>query len=96
MTPARGTCTQAIVAAPKAVAVLPFRNLSADADNAFFSDGITEDLIDALGRVGGLRVASRASAFRFRDQALNLKGRERGAGVGAIVEGSVPAGRSRA
>jgi serine/threonine protein kinase/tetratricopeptide (TPR) repeat protein len=89
VTPSRGTNTQAIAAAAKSVAVLPFRNLSADADNAFFSDGITEDLIDALGRVRGLRVASRASAFRFRDDAQDLKAVGAALGVGAIVEGSV-------
>jgi TolB-like protein/tRNA A-37 threonylcarbamoyl transferase component Bud32/Flp pilus assembly protein TadD len=88
-TPPRGTSTQAIAATPKSVAVLPFRNQSPDADNAFFSDGITEDLIDALGRVGGLRVASRASAFRFRDEALDLHAVGAALGVGAIVEGSV-------
>jgi non-specific serine/threonine protein kinase len=89
VTPARGTSTQALAATQRSVAVLPFRNLSADADNAFFSDGITEDLIDALGRVGGLRVASRASAFRFREEALDLKEIGAALGVGAIVEGSV-------
>jgi TolB-like protein/Flp pilus assembly protein TadD len=89
VTPSRGTSTQALTSAPKSVAVLPFRNLSADAENAFFSDGITEDLIDALGRVGGLRVASRASAFRFRDEALDMKEVGAALGVGAIVEGSV-------
>jgi TolB-like protein/Flp pilus assembly protein TadD len=94
-TPPRGTITQAIAAAPKSVAVLPFRNLSADADNAFFSDGITEDLIDALGRIGGLRVAARASAFRFRETALDLKAVGAALGVGAIVEGSVRRAGSR-
>jgi len=89
VTPPRGTATHAIAAQPKSVAVLPFRNLSADADNAFFSDGITEDLIDALGRVGGLRVASRASAFRFREDGQDLKEVGDALGVGAIVEGSV-------
>jgi serine/threonine-protein kinase len=77
------------VAAVKSVAVLPFRNLSADADNAFFSDGITEDLIDALGRIDGLRVASRASAFRFRDSAQHLQEAATALGVGCVVEGSV-------
>jgi serine/threonine protein kinase len=89
VTPARGTSTHALAAAPKSVAVLPFRNLSADADNAFFSDGITEDLIDALGRIGGLRAASRASAFRFREEAQDLREVGAALGVGAIVEGSV-------
>ena len=94
-TPSRGTSTHAVAAQPKSVAVLPFRNLSADAENAFFSDGITEDLIDALGRVGGLRVASRASAFRFRDDALDMKEVSAALGVGAIVEGSVRRAGSR-
>jgi non-specific serine/threonine protein kinase len=89
VTPIRGTSTHAMAVPPKSVAVLPFRNQSADADNAFFSDGIAEDLIDALGRVGGLRVASRASAFRFRDEALDLKEVGDALGVGAIVDGSV-------
>jgi TolB-like protein len=89
VTPARGTATHPIAVQPKSVAVLPFRNLSADADNAFFSDGITEDLIDALGRIDGLRVASRASAFRFREDGQDLKEVGAALGVGAIVEGSV-------
>ena len=88
VTPSRGTSTKAITVT-KSVAVLPFRNQSADTDNAFFSDGITEDLIDALGRISGLRVASRASAFRFRDDAPNLAAVGAALGVGAIVEGSV-------
>jgi serine/threonine protein kinase len=76
-------------AAQQSVAVLPFRNLSTEADNAFFSDGISEDLIDALGRIPGLRVASRASAFRFRDSGDRLQDVGAALGVGAIVEGSV-------
>jgi non-specific serine/threonine protein kinase len=84
-----GATVPAAAAAQKSVAVLPFRNLSPEVDNAFFSDGITEDLIDALGRIRGLRVASRASTFRFRDQAQNLQEVGAALGVGAIVEGSV-------
>jgi serine/threonine protein kinase len=48
------------------IAVLPFANLSADADNQYFSDGLSEDLTSALARLEGLQVASRTSAFRFR------------------------------
>lgn len=80
---------RAPAAAQKSVAVLPFRNLSNDPDNAFFGDGIAEDLIDALGRVDGLRVASRASAFRFRDDAYSPDAVGAALGVGAIVDGSV-------
>ena len=75
--------------AQRSVAVLPFRNLSMEAENAFFSDGITEDLIDALGRIPGLKVASRASAFRFRDPAQNLQEVGAALGVASVVEGSV-------
>jgi non-specific serine/threonine protein kinase len=81
--------------AQTSVAVLPFRNLSADPDNAIFSDGITEDLIDALGRIDGVRAASRASTFRFRDSAETLQAVAAALGVGAIVEGSVRRAGSR-
>ena len=50
----------------RSLAVLPFVNRSADAENEFFSDGLSEELIHALSRLPGLRVASRTSAFRYR------------------------------
>jgi hypothetical protein len=53
-------------APPRSVAVLPFANLSSDQQNEYFSDGMTEGLISALGRVPGLRVTSRTSAFAFK------------------------------
>jgi TolB-like protein/Tfp pilus assembly protein PilF len=71
------------------VAVLPFRNMSGDAENAFFSDGITEDLIDALGRIDGLRVASRGSTFRFRGSEHAPQEVGAALGIGSLVEGSV-------
>jgi serine/threonine protein kinase/tetratricopeptide (TPR) repeat protein len=71
------------------VAVLPFVNMSADPENEFFADGITEDVIAHLARIRTLRVTSRTSvmAFKRRDRSL----REIGAalGVGVLVEGSV-------
>jgi len=82
-------------AARKSVAVLPFRNLSNDPDNAFFSDGLAEDLIDALGRIQGLKVASRASTFRFRDGGVSPDAIGAALGVGTIVEGSVRKATSR-
>lgn len=57
----------------KSVAVLPFANMSADADNQFFSDGLSEELINALTRLPGLRVASRTSAFRFRGGDVDIR-----------------------
>lgn len=71
------------------VCVLPFLNLSREDENDYFSDGMTEELTNALTRVPGLRVASRTSAFAFKGKNLDL--REIGArlGVKSIVEGSV-------
>ena len=71
------------------VAVLPFVNLSADPENEYFADGITEDLIAHLSRIGALSVISRASIMRFKSREPNL--REIGAALGAatLLAGSV-------
>jgi TolB-like protein/Flp pilus assembly protein TadD len=71
------------------IAVLPFANLSADKENEYFSDGLAEDIIDALTQLPGLRVMARTSAFAFRDKEVDV--REIGArlNVEHILEGSV-------
>jgi adenylate cyclase len=71
------------------IAVLPFVNMSADADNEYFSDGITEEIIAALTKVQGLMVTSRTSAFVFKGK--NEDAREIGLqlNVSKILEGSV-------
>ncbi len=71
------------------VAVLPFVNLSADPENEYFADGITEDIIAHLSRIGALTVISRASIMRFKSREPNL--REIGATLGAatLLAGSV-------
>src|SRR6185503_18274023 len=71
------------------VAVLPLVNLSPDRANEYFSDGMTEELITALGKVEGLRVAARTSAFAFKGKEADV--REIGAklNVGTVLEGSV-------
>jgi len=71
------------------LAVLPFANLSADKENEYFSDGLAEDIIDALTQVPGLRVMARTSAFAFRGKEADV--REIGArlNVENILEGSV-------
>ncbi len=73
----------------QSIAVLPFENMSDSKDDDYFSDGLAEDIIDALTRVPGLRVTARTSAFSFRDKELDV--REIGAqlGVEHILEGSV-------
>jgi len=81
--------------APPSIAVLPFTNLSADRENEYFSDGLAEDIIDALTQVPGLRVMARTSAFSFRGKEVDV--REIGArlNVEHILEGSVRRAGSR-
>jgi TolB-like protein/Flp pilus assembly protein TadD len=71
------------------VAILPFSNLSPDPNDRYFADGITEELISTVSKIGGLSVISRASAMRYRDTSLPTKQVGRELGVGAILEGSV-------
>ena len=49
------------------IAVLPFRNMSSDKENEYFSDGITEELLNVLVRIEGLRVPSRTSSFTYKN-----------------------------
>ena len=72
-----------------ALAVLPFVNMSADPENEFFSDGITEELINALSRVKGLRVTSRTSAFAYKGRDLDVREIGQKLNVSAVLEGSV-------
>jgi serine/threonine-protein kinase len=71
------------------VAILPFLNLSADPENEFFADGVTEDVIAQLSKIRSLKVISRSSVMRFKSREQGL--REIGAqlGVATVVDGSV-------
>ncbi|GMR14757.1 MAG: hypothetical protein BMS9Abin30_0364 [Gammaproteobacteria bacterium] len=73
----------------KSIAVLPFVNMSADADNEYFSDGISEELLNVLVKVSALRVASRTSSFTYKGSDLSMTEIARELGVGHILEGSV-------
>src|SRR5262249_31129550 len=73
----------------KSVAVLPFVNLSSDKENEYFSDGMTEELINALANVDGLRVVSRTSAFAFKGKDVDIRQIGEKLNVGAVLEGSV-------
>ena len=71
------------------IAVLPFANMSADPDNEFFSDGITEEIINALTRLRRLRVVARTSVFAFKGKAEDVRAIGARLGVRTILEGSV-------
>jgi TolB-like protein/tetratricopeptide (TPR) repeat protein len=73
----------------QAVAVLPFSDLSAAQDQQHFADGVAEELINRLGRIGELRVAARTSSFEFRGASGVLDEIGRRLNVDAVVEGSI-------
>ena len=73
----------------KSIAVLPFVNMSADKDNEYFSDGITEEILNALARTPGLRVAARTSAFSFKGKNETVQHIGEMLKVGVVLEGSV-------
>jgi TolB-like protein/Flp pilus assembly protein TadD len=76
-------------ASPVTVAVLPFANISPDAENDFFTDGLTEELIAALGRVSGLRVVARSIVAGYKGKSVDTRELARDLKVNAVVEGSV-------
>jgi TolB-like protein len=77
-------------AAPeKSIAVLPFVNMSDDAGNEYFSDGISEEILNSLARVKELKVAGRTSSFAFKGQNQDLRQIGDALGVDHILEGSV-------
>ncbi len=85
-TPSEGKASNS----PKAIAVLPLANMSADPENEYFSDGMTEEIINALAKVPGVHVASRSSSFAFKGK-KDIDARQVGErlGVTSVLEGSV-------
>ncbi len=74
----------------KSIAVLPFENFSADKENAFFADGIQDDLLTNLAKIQALTVISRTSVMRYRNTgARDIKEIGKSLGVANILEGSV-------
>ena len=75
---------------PKSIAVLPFHNLSEDKENAFFADGIQDDLVTSLARIKDLKVVSRGSVASYRDlSGRGLRAIAQELGVRGVLEGSV-------
>jgi len=77
------------------IAVLPFVNISDDAANEYFADGLSEELLDVLSKIGGLRVASRTSAFSFKNTNADIPTVAQKLNVATILEGSVRKAGSR-
>jgi len=84
-----GSATAIVVAPDKTIAVLPFANISADPENEYFCDGLAEELLNALAKVEGLKVAARTSAFAFKNKNICVSEIAEALGVSAILEGSV-------
>lgn len=71
------------------LAVLPFADMSPDGDQGYFSDGITEEILNTLARVREIKVTARTSAFAFRGQNLDMRAIGDSLGVAYLIEGSV-------
>jgi serine/threonine protein kinase/tetratricopeptide (TPR) repeat protein len=86
--PATGS-DRAVEKAEASIAVLPFRNMSAGSDGDYFSDGMTEEIINALAAIASLRVAARTSSFAFKGKDTDVRQIGRELGVRTVLEGSV-------
>jgi TolB-like protein/tetratricopeptide (TPR) repeat protein len=74
---------------PHSIAVLPFVNMSGDKEEEYFSDGLSEELLNDLARIDGLQVAARTSAFSFKGKDTDIGTIARKLNVGTVLEGSV-------
>ena len=81
--------TATTVISDKSIAVLPFENLSRDPDNAYFADGIQDEILTRLSKIADLKVISRTSTQHYKSAPENLPGIARQLGVAHILEGSV-------
>jgi TolB-like protein len=73
----------------KSIAVLPFENLSADPENAFFADGVQDEILTNLAKIADLKVTSRSSVMQYRSPMRNLRDIASALGVAHILEGNV-------
>jgi TolB-like protein len=71
------------------IAVLPFANMSSDPEQEYFSDGLSEELLNELAQIAGLRVIARTSSFAFKGESQDLRAVGQALGVGHLLEGSV-------
>lgn len=83
------TIPQPVVSAAKSIAVLPFSNMSADAENEYFTDGMAEEIINALSKIQTLRVTSRTASFAFRGKSEDIAEIGQKLKVSTFLEGSM-------
>ena len=91
--PAAATASSSVI--DRSIAVLPFVNMSSDEEQAWFADGLTEEILNALARTPDLLVASRTSSFQFKGQNTDISAIARTLGVAHVLEGSVRRGGDR-
>ena len=84
-----GASPTAFAPPPHSIAVLPFVNMSGDKEQEYFSDGLTEELLNSLSRINELQVAARTSAFSFKGKDTDIGTIAHKLNVGAVLEGSV-------
>jgi TolB-like protein/Tfp pilus assembly protein PilF len=84
-----GAAPTAFSPPPHSIAVLPFVNMSGDKEQEYFSDGLSEELLNDLARINGLQVAARTSAFSFKGKDTDIGTIARMLNVGTVLEGSV-------
>jgi TolB-like protein/tetratricopeptide (TPR) repeat protein len=93
---AAATATEVVTeAVNKSIAVLPFVNMSSDEEQAWFSDGLTEEILNALARAPDLLVAARTSSFKYKGSNEDIPTIARALGVAHVLEGSVRSTRDR-
>ncbi len=83
------TSLEALDKETPSIAVLPFVNMSKDEENEYFADGLSEELLNVLAKIKGLRVASRTSAFHFKGKDVDIPTVARKLNVATVLEGSV-------
>src|ERR1043166_8022675 len=81
--------TRPLTAEERSIAVLPFKNLSGDTENAYFADGIQDEILTRLSKIGDLKVISRTSTESYKSAPKNLRHIAKQLGVAHILEGSV-------
>ena len=85
----KATTEEALAEPEKSIAVLPFVNMSDDTSNEFFSDGLSEEMLNLLAKISGLRVTSRSSAFSYKGKDFKIADVGRELNVSNVLEGSV-------